>query len=388
MFHAAVAISMLSGAATLQAPSGDAVALLEQAAETLRNVVTVQYDAQLEMRSTAGRRVVSGTVTLAKYEDTTGLLAGRIAVSGKVFRPESQSIEHFETKFDGSTVRRYLSGSGVVLQADAGYGGDGLLKGRFGSLILMHFLTVDPFLADLQAAETSLMETVDIDGRPADVVNVKFSGMDAEITWYFDRETHYPVQRIRRFKSARGSDVESILTISNIVVGIDVSDDTFTIDAPEGTRVEQMGRRPPDPFVVGDVAPDWTLTDGDGAEHSMTDYRGKLVVMDFWSTWCPHCREAMPAMQRLHDKYTDRGVAVLGINCRERTRVDAAQFVRDRGFDYPIFVDGGGIAPRYRVQGIPAFFVIGPDGKLLYRGSGFGPAQEQKLVELIEENLR
>ena len=385
MVHAALAISMLSGAVTIQGASGDAAKVLEMAADAMRAVSTVTYEARIEMRSSGRRRVVSGTVTLAKFEDNTGLvMSGRVAVSGKVIRPEIQKIEHFKLAFDGSRVRRYLAGSGVVLQADAGYGGEGLLAGEFGSLILWHFLTVDPLRGARQAPQLTMMGTVDVNGRPADVVNMKVNDKGDEITWYLDLETHYPVQRVRRFKSTKGNDVESVLTISNIVTGIEVDADTFKVE-PEGTKVELMGRRPPSPFGVGDVAPDWTLVDGDGVEHSMADYRGRLVVLDFWATWCPHCRNAMPAMQRLHDEYESSAVAILGINCRERDRIDPVQFVRDRGFDYPILIDSGTVAPRYRVQGIPAFFVIGPDGRLLYRGSGFGPAQEQKLEQYIRQ---
>ncbi len=387
MVHAALAISMLSGAVTMQDASGDAAALLETAADAMRAVTTVRYEAELKMQSSAaGRRVVNGTVTLAKFEDNTGLvMSGRVAVSGKVIRQDVQNIKHFQLAFDGSRVRRYLAGSGVVLQADAGYGGEGLLGGSFGSLILWHFLTVDPFRADRRAPESTMMGTADVDGRPTDVVNVKLNDKGTQITWYFDRETHFPVKRIRRFTSAQGNDVESVLTISNIVTGVEVDGDTFTVDPPQGTKVELIGRRPPSPFSVGDVAPDWTLMDGDGVEHSMADYRGQLVVLDFWATWCPHCQNAIPAMQRLHDEYKDRGVAILGINCRERSGIDPVQFVRERGFDYPILVDGGVVAPRYRVQGIPAFFVIGPDGRLLYRSSGFGATQEQKLEQFIRE---
>ena len=387
MVHAAVAISMLSGAVAVQGSSGDAAALLEMAADAMRAVTTVSYEGQLDMRSSTGRRVVSGTVTLAKFQENTGLvMPGRIAVSGKVFRQKGQKTEHFKIAFDGYDVRRYLAGSGVVQQAAAGYGAQGLLRGSFGgSLILWHFLSVDSPWADRGAHQSTMMGTADVDGRPADVVNVKLNEKGAEITWYLDRETHYPVKRVRRFTSAQGNDVESVLTISNIVTGVEVGDHTFRIDPPQGTSVELMGRRPPSPFVVGDVAPDWTLTDADGVEHSMADYRGRLVVLDFWATWCPHCKNAMPTMQRLHDEYEDRGVAILGINCRERDKIDPVRFVRDRGFDYPILVDSGTVAPRYRVQSIPAFFVIGPDGRLLYRSSGFGATQEQKLEQYVRQ---
>ena len=384
MVHSALALALLT--ATAQAPGDDARALLRQAADAMRAVKTVSYDGRLELRSDTSRRIVTGHVTLAKFDSNSGLgIAGLVAVSGNLFKADSSTIERFQLAFDGTTVRRYLAGSRVVLQADSGYGGETLLRNEFGALILWHFLTADPFLGDLAAKQMSVVGTEDVDGRLADVVNVVLNDKGTEITWLFDRETHRPVMRRRSFRSARGKRVESILTISNVQVDRDLEPDTFELPTPEGATVEQMGRRPPEPFVVGDMAPQWTLTDSEGVDHSMREYRGKLVVMDFWATWCPHCRNAMPFMQRLHDTYSSRGVAILGINCRERSQADPVKFVRDRGFDYPILLDGNAVAPRYRVGGIPAFFVIGPDGRLLYRGSGFGPSSEQNLLALIEQ---
>ncbi len=350
----------------------------------MRAVNTVSYDGRVEIRSATSQRVVTGHVILSKFDGNSGIgLAGLVAVSGKIFKADSSTIERFQIAFDGTTVRRYLAGSGVVLQADTGFGGEGLLKNAFDALILWHFLTVDPFLAFIAAPEVSILGTEDVDGRPADVVDVVLN--DKQITWLLDRESHRPVMRRRRFRSARGDLVESILSISNVQVNGEVDPDTFKLPTPQGATVQQMGRRPPEPFVVGDMAPEWTLKDSEGVDRSLREYRGKLVVMDFWATWCPHCRNAMPAMQEMHDQYSGRGVAILGVNCRERSQVDPVKFVRDQGFDYPILLNGNAIAPQYRVGGIPAFFVIGADGRLLYRGSGFGPASHQNLITLIEQ---
>ena len=387
MVPSALALAVLAGAVTAQAPADDdARAVLQEAAAALRAMKTVSYDSRLEIRAAGGERVATGHVIMSSFDGSSGHgLPGLVAVSGSIFRGDSSQIKRFRIAFDGTTVRRYLTGSGKVLQADLGYGGKALIQGGFGALILWHFLDAEPFRGDLAASEVSLLGTEDVDGRPADVVKVVLHDGANELTWLFDRESHQPVMRRRRFRSASGNLVESVLIISNVQVGGDVSPGTFTLPTPDGATVEQMGRRPPDPFEVGDMAPPWTLKDSEGVDHSMQEYRGKLVIMDFWATWCPHCRNAMPFMQRLHDTYSSRGVAILGINCRERSQADPVKFVRDRGFDYPILLDGNAVAPRYRVGGIPAFFVIGPDGRLLYRGSGFGPSSEQNLLALIEQ---
>ena len=317
MIHTAVAVALASGAASLQAPS-DGAAILEQAAAAIAAVKDVSYDGRMEINSPSGDVVVTGKVILSKFGYTSGrTLSGKIAVTGKIFKAQASSIESFQVTFDGTTVRRYLVGSGVVLQADAGYGGGGLVRGSFGSLILMHFLSVEPLQSSRMSPQISILGTQDIEGRPADIVEVTLGEQNVRITWFIDREDHLPRQRVREFLSASGKPVKSTLAITNIRTGIEVDPETFKLAPPEGVRVEQMGRRPPDPFGIGDLAPEWTLKDGDGVEHSLVNYRGKLVVLDFWASWCPNCRNAMPAMQKLHDDYADRGVAIFAINCRE-----------------------------------------------------------------------
>ncbi len=120
----------------------------------------------------------------------------------------------------------------------------------------------------------------------------------------------------------------------------------------------------------------------------MSDYRGQLVVLDFFAKWCTFCQRAMPAMQKLHDDYADRGVAVFSLSCRERDPdADPPQFVRSRGFTYP-GLDGNTLAPQYQVRGIPAFYLIGPNGRLVFTGSGFSEERHQRLIDAIERQLR
>jgi thiol-disulfide isomerase/thioredoxin len=98
---------------------------------------------------------------------------------------------------------------------------------------------------------------------------------------------------------------------------------------------------------------------------------------------------AMPGIQKLHEKYAGKPVRIFGVNCREKSRaVDAAAFVRELGFTYPQLLDGDRVALDYRVRGIPAFYLIGPDGKVLFAQAGFTPAAEDQISRLIDETLK
>ncbi len=385
MSQLAVALALVCSASAQTPASDDVQAILQDATEAAQAVRTAVYDGRLEMRAGPSERVVTGAVHLEKL-DYSDQMAGKVAVEGKIYRVSE--MEAFHAAYNGRTVRRYLASAGVVLQADPGYGGEELLRGSFGALLLPTFLTPFPFTAERRMAKLSEVGTEEVDGRVCRVIEALYEDRQMAVRWFLDAEDHLPRKQVRRFRSANGADVESILTISNLQVNDDLDPSVFELEPPEGVKVEQMGRRPPDPVEVGDIAPDFSITDSDGKTHTLVEHKGKLVVLDFWATWCPHCRRAMPSMQQLHDDYAERGVEIFGINCRERSStIDPVAFVREQGYDYPVLIDSGEIAARYRVQGIPAFFVIGPDGKVLYRTSGFSDDRKAAIVGFIERYL-
>ncbi|MHC4652394.1 MAG: TlpA family protein disulfide reductase, partial [Planctomycetota bacterium] len=226
----------------------------------------------------------------------------------------------------------------------------------------------------------------EIHGVPCDVVEARLDDAGRRVEWAFGVEDHLPRQMRRWFRSARGSEVELTLTVSNLQVNSDLDAGVFEIATPEGFRVETVGKRPPRALNIGDPCPDWELTGSDGKIHQLSDYRGKLVLLDFWASTCPHCRRSMPAMQKIHDTYSGRGVALFALNCRDRGNIDPVAFVRDQGYSYFV-ADGNTAAIDYSVRGIPAFFVIDGEGRLLHRDTGYNEEKEQRLIGIIERYL-
>ncbi len=131
-----------------------------------------------------------------------------------------------------------------------------------------------------------------------------------------------------------------------------------------------------------------TLTEGaviPAAEFRLEDYRGKVVVMDFWATWCGPCKLAMPGLQKLHEKYKDRDVVVLGMNCWERG--DPVGYMRSNNFTYGLVTGADNFATQYGVRGIPTFVVIGVDGSKIHQASGFSAENEHALEQAIADHL-
>ena len=132
------------------------------------------------------------------------------------------------------------------------------------------------------------------------------------------------------------------------------------------------------------AAPGFTLPTLDGGSVALSDYRGKIVLLEFWATWCGPCRMSMPSLEAVYRKYRDQGVVALFINVEEPA--DHVRRWAGRRFTAPILLDEDGrVAQRYGVEGIPRLFVIDQDGRLAYAHEGYGGGLEHSLSMVIQE---
>jgi len=128
---------------------------------------------------------------------------------------------------------------------------------------------------------------------------------------------------------------------------------------------------------VDELAPDFRLTDLDGKVVMLSDFRGKTVVLNFWASWCPPCREEMPEFQALWDERGSEGsddLVVLAVNfLRDDTVGAATSFIEGNDFTFPVIFDTtrGDVATRYGVRGLPATFFIDRNG--IVRTTALGP---------------
>lgn len=156
--------------------------------------------------------------------------------------------------------------------------------------------------------------------------------------------------------------------------------------SPESHRIRRFienPRRAREPY-----APEFSLVTRDGEEHSLGSLRGKVVLLDFWGTWCPPCVEALPGLTRLHNRYTDQPFVLLGISSdhdEDRWR----DFVEERGLKWPQHLDrDAGIQRLFEVDGFPTYIVLDPEGIIRYRGVGGGGQSLSRLDSEIREELK
>jgi cytochrome c biogenesis protein CcmG/thiol:disulfide interchange protein DsbE len=135
----------------------------------------------------------------------------------------------------------------------------------------------------------------------------------------------------------------------------------------------------------GEVAPSFRVSLVSGGEIGSADLRGKVVMLDFWASWCPPCRDEAPTLAQVYGEYRDRGVEFVGINLWDNAG-DAQVFLQQQGHEYPNGVDDGGkIAISYGVRGIPEKFFIDADGRIVRKFSG--PVGLERLREILDSML-
>jgi peroxiredoxin len=120
------------------------------------------------------------------------------------------------------------------------------------------------------------------------------------------------------------------------------------------------------PALVGKTAPDFALTDLSGKTVRLADFKGKIVLLDLWATWCAPCREQIPDFVELQKQYAEEGFTLLGISMDEEGAVVVKPFAQEFGINYPVVIGNTQVSAAYGgIQALPTAFLIGRDGRIL-----------------------
>lgn len=157
--------------------------------------------------------------------------------------------------------------------------------------------------------------------------------------------------------------------------------DVFTFVPPPDAKEFTI---PQGETLEGQMAPDFSLRALDGKEYSLSALKGKLVLIDFWATWCPPCKEELPIIEKLHQNYQAKGLVVLGISDEDRATVEP--FIKENKITFPILMDSGGkVSQMYKVTAIPRVILIDKEGKVVKDITGYQKENEKILREAIEK---
>jgi len=142
-----------------------------------------------------------------------------------------------------------------------------------------------------------------------------------------------------------------------------------------------------EPAKTGHQVTSFTLHDVDGNPVSMSDYRGKVVLLEFWATWCPPCRLAVSELNGLAERFKDDDFAIIAASMDESVE-DVRRFIEEKNINYVVVIDDMDVNHTFGVTSIPTTFIIDKDGKILRKHLGFMPGLADVFAKDIKELLR
>jgi len=138
------------------------------------------------------------------------------------------------------------------------------------------------------------------------------------------------------------------------------------------------------------LAPDFTLKTLDGQEITLSKLRGKVVLLDFWATWCGPCKESIPHLVQIYKTYQQKELEIIGMNVDRGDVSGVHRFVKSMDIPYPVIITPDEVGRSYGVAGIPTTILIDKQGKIRDKTLGFNSKIAQKMAvkvaELISEN--
>ncbi|MHC4537694.1 MAG: redoxin domain-containing protein [Planctomycetota bacterium] len=225
-----------------------------------------------------------------------------------------------------------------------------------------------------------------------EVIEVSF--MKAHLTRYFwiSKKNHLPLM-IKEIARLVNNKVE-VEEFSDMTLNARISQQKFTWSPPEGWR--QWEKPGPDDILLkpGTEAPDFELLSVDDNKIKLSDYRGKIIWLYIWQCGSPSCREAMPHLQALSEKYKNKGLVILGFNCFDDKRI-ARNFMRDNSVTFPNILDSSNAAEKVIFDGyknrsgiVPLSYIIDARSKVVDAWSGYEEDNKRALASLKKAGMQ
>jgi thiol-disulfide isomerase/thioredoxin len=375
-------VTMLAALSLAAQALPGAKSLLDQGTATTRKYHSFQYTSELEMDMNAGGHPVTMTIQSSTWVENPG----RMRVESTTQMGKTVLVA------DGAHTWMYIGALKQYVKRNSVGTPQGMLE-AFGMK-----LPDASKLAD--AMRTLRAETIELDGQKHDCWVIAMSLENTELpnvpgaritsgqgTFWLDKTLGFTI-RMDMNMTIQGGPIRQPMamtqkmTLHDIKVDVPLADTLFTFTPPEGSKeVENLGGMKPTD-LSGRRAAEFALTALDGTKIQLSALKGKVVLLDFWATWCTPCRSDMPAVSKLATEFKDQGLVVVGVNVGESADT-VNRFLKTAPVSYPIALTGEAtVVPDYEVTAFPTYVLIGRDGVIAAYVVGGGDG-EPALRELL-----
>lgn len=333
---------------------------------------------QIMDRATASAKSLSGIQYTVEIESGTTALIGTVAKRGgasqEVFvnaqvLKGSEAGKKFVFASDGK-LSRYALGNGEVRSSAGEKSAIASLPEGAGLFLAQTPPPPNEFVnATAQGVE-------EVSGRACDVLEIARKPEGRE-RWSFDRNTGLPLKL---------SSKELSWTILSLDVGKALPPVLFTLSGTDWRYFAGMDEHDWKLLKPGQPAPEFSLKDSSGRALSLESLRGKLVLIDFWATWCAPCIAAMPHLKELNAQYKDKGLVVVSVTTRD-PKGDPVAFMRKKGYTWRMVPKGDAAADAFRVHAVPTLYLLDEEGKIIFRETGLSESTKEVLDGLLKRRL-
>ena len=377
------AVALLTGTIGLAAADLTPAAILQKTSERYKSMQT--YDIKAETRVSVTQNGAMGG----------GQASARLAVgTNGTFRVESSASGEPELSVsDGKITWKSLPGKKVWSKQEVAqitssdddseeepqaFAGQDLFSQTQRSFV-GRYIGLSRYANEAELEKT---EKVKINGSKVECYIIRLAIKGSKHKIYIASDSFLVARHIET-QPRRNGEVEFLTEYKAISLGTPAND-VFEFDPPSGCREVANIMLPSERnmSLVGKTAVDFTLKKLDGTPVRLSELRGKIVLLDFWATWCPPCRHELPTIEAISRKYSDRNVAVLGVNDEESST--AKRFLAQYHPYLETLHDAGGkVHHIYGCNAIPTVLIIDPQGKIV--AHYVGERQETELVAALKQ---
>jgi thiol-disulfide isomerase/thioredoxin len=145
-------------------------------------------------------------------------------------------------------------------------------------------------------------------------------------------------------------------------------------------------RSKPPSTALSQPAPQFSLSNLEGKQVGLTDFANKIIVVDFWATWCGPCREEIPQLNKLYEDYRGKGFEIVGISMDTDDPASIKQFTKDLRMEYTVVIGNDNVAQDFGgVMGLPTKFIIDRKGNIIKKFTGYSPSVIREIEETIKQ---